>query len=463
VSPRRRTTPSRDSFPPPQPRRAGPGPARPSGRKPFGSTWWAKAWVDALEGRARLDPNRLPRGRTYARTGAAGQLTLQPGEVSAPVQGSRAKPYQVTVRVRTFDDHEWTRVLDAFAAEIGHTAALLDGELPPAVAADATGVGLDLLPGPGEIQPRCSCPDWADPCKHAAAVCYLVADELDRDPFGILLLRGRSREEVLAALRARRSSTATTQLGDGRGASYSSGDGGAMARAADPGVPARAAWRRDPADTPPAPLPPMPPEHPGRPPILPADVPAGSGIDAGALRALAVDAAGRAHELAQGARTSGLELTASEDLARRAAALVGPRWSAGDLDLEALAGRAGQKPRELLRQALAWQEAGRSGLRAYHDEWDPEPEILAEGRNLLGTGSRARHNRVTLGERQLRLGQDDRWYSFRRASDGGWDPDGAPQPRRRAADKSRRPDTDDHKRDQGSESNFNDDLSGEWE
>ncbi|MGH9046118.1 MAG: SWIM zinc finger family protein, partial [Acidimicrobiales bacterium] len=289
MSPRRRNTPSWGSFPPQQPRRPGPGPARPAGRKPFGSTWWAKAWVDALEGRARLDPNRLPRGRTYARTGAAGELTLQPGEVRAPVQGSRAKPYQVTVRVRTFEEHEWTRVLDAFAAEIGHTAALLDGELPPAVAADAAGVGLDLLPGPGEIQPRCSCPDWADPCKHAAAVCYLVADELDRDPFGILLLRGRSREEVLAALRARRSTASTAGHGGGRSTRPS----------VDPGVPARAAWQRDPASALPAPLPPMPPERPGRPSILPADVPAGSGIDASALRALAIDAAGRAHELAQ--------------------------------------------------------------------------------------------------------------------------------------------------------------------
>jgi hypothetical protein len=207
----------------------------------------------------------------------------------------------------------------------------------------------------------------------------------------------------------------------------------------------------------------LPPEHPGRPPILPADVPAGSGIDAGALRALALDAAGRAHELAQGVRTSGLELTASEDLARRASALVGPRRSAGDLDLEALAERAGQKPRELLRQALAWQEAGPPGLNAYRDEWDPESEALAEGRSLLGTGSRARHNRVTLGERQLRLGQDDRWYPFRRGSDGGWDPDGASLPRGRAANALRRPDADDDNPDPGNELGLDDDLIGEWE
>jgi uncharacterized Zn finger protein len=65
-------------------------------------------------------------------------------------------------------------------------------------------VGLDLLPGPGEVQPRCSCPDWADPCKHAAAVCYLVADELDRDPFLLFLLRGKGRDELLAGVRQRR-------------------------------------------------------------------------------------------------------------------------------------------------------------------------------------------------------------------------------------------------------------------
>ena len=433
MSPRRRAAASWESFPPRRPRLPGAGPVRAAGRKPFGATWWAKAWVDALEGRASLDPNRLPRGRTYARTGAAGPLTIRPGEVVASVQGSRSAPYRVTVRVRTFDDLEWTRILDAFAAEIGHAAALLEGELPPVVAADAAGIGLDLLPGPGEIQPRCTCPDWADPCKHSAAVCYLVADELDRDPFGILLLRGRSRGEILAALRARRSSTRDGAksgggIGEDRGATFQPGGPGGPG---GPGVPARAAWHRDLINVPPTP--PMPPQHPGRPPILPADPPAGTDIGVGALRALAVDAVRRAHALAQGARTSGLELTADEDVARRAAALVGPRSAASGLDLETLARRAGHKPRELLRRALAWQGAGRDGLSAYLEEWNPGPEALAEGRRLLGTGSRVRRNRVTRGERQLRLGRDDRWYSFRRASDGGWDPDEAPEPREPAA------------------------------
>lgn len=400
-------------YPRSGPRRPGPG-ARRAGRSRFGTTWWGRAWVEALEGRARLDPNRLPRGRTYARSGAAGELVLRPGEITAPVQGSRATPYRVTVRVRTFDEGEWRRIFDAFAAEIGHTAALLDGELPPGVAEDAARAGLDLLPGPGEIQPRCTCPDWADPCKHAAAVCYLVADELDRDPFGLLLLRGRSRQEVLASLRARRSDTRP----DGVEAAGSTG------RPADPGLRARDAWRSTGSVPAAPPLPPLPPEHHGRPPILAADAPEGSGVDAGALRSLAIDAAARALDLALGGTSSGLELSLDEDLARRAAALVGPTRPGAGPDLAALAKGAGLPARELVRRALAWQAGGPASLAVLERQWDPGPAALVAGCRQLGRGALARRNRVTLGDRQLRLGEDGRWYPYRRSADRTWEPDG---------------------------------------
>src|SRR5580704_5314775 len=175
-----------------------------SPRQVFGRTWWGRSWVEALEQRARLDPNRLPRGRTYARKGNVGTLTVEPGMVKAPVHGSRVTPYVVHVRVRVFDEQEWDRLFDAIAGRAAHTAALLDGDLLPEVVADAASAGVELLPGAGEVGPRCSCPDWANPCKHAAAVVYLMADVLDADPFALLLLRGRTRDEVLAALRRRR-------------------------------------------------------------------------------------------------------------------------------------------------------------------------------------------------------------------------------------------------------------------
>ncbi|HTW97672.1 MAG TPA: SWIM zinc finger family protein, partial [Acidimicrobiales bacterium] len=296
----------------------GPGPAR-QGRRGFGTSWWGKAWVQAIEGRARLDPNRLPRGRTYARTGAVGTLALAPGEVRAAVQGSRRTPYDVRVRVRAFTEAEWGRVLDALGDEIGRTAALLDGELPPEVASDVAKLGLDLLPGPGEVQPRCSCPDFADPCKHGAAVCYLVADALDDDPFGVLLLRGMGREEVLAGLRARRRGV-PAQSPARRGDT-------ALGRAAeeDAGVPARAAWQQEAA----APLPSLPfapplPLRPGAPTVLAADPPAETGLELAALRALAADASARALAVARGAGVAvvALDLDVGQDLARRAALLI---------------------------------------------------------------------------------------------------------------------------------------------
>lgn len=374
--------------------------------------------MEALEERASLDPNRLPRGRTYARQGAVGELDVRPGEVLAPVQGSRRAPYQVRVRVRPFSDQEWTVVLDALAAQAGHAAALLEGELLPEVAGDVRSVRLDLLPGPGEVQPRCSCPDWADPCKHAAAVCYLVADELDRDPFLLFLLRGKSREELLAGVRRRRRGGSP-----GPAASPAEGladDSGAEVWGEDPGVVAREAWTWSPdPSTPPAPLPP-PPRHPGRPVLLLDPAPDGSGLDAGALAALATDAARRAWRLATGGEGSGLELTLEEDCARWAAAAI--EGAPVPVDLDEMARRIGIERRTLFLRALAWRSGGRGGLASLVEGWDPDPSELAWGRAELGPTSRVSHNRVTLGDRQLRLGRDGRWYAYRKVR-GAWQPE----------------------------------------
>lgn len=396
-----------------KPRLPGPSAPRAAGRRAFGGSWWGQAWVEALEQRARLDPNRLPRGRTYARTGAVGTLTLAPGEILADVQGSRRSPYKVRVRVRQFDEAEWHRLLDALAAEIGHTAALLDGELPAGVADDIRSVGLDLLPGAGELQPRCSCPDWADPCKHAAAVCYLVADALDADPFGVLLLRGHGREEVLAGLRSRRHS-----------ATPASAAPLAVEPESDDGVLAREAWTRSPK---PVPAAPPPPRRAGRPVVLAADPPPDAGVDLAALRALAADAAARALALLQGAASSGLELTVEQDLARRAAALLADGQAGTDTPaLTELARRARLPGRELLCRALAFRYGGVEGLAMLDEAWDPGPVPVLAGHAMLGPGATARRNRVTLGERQLRLGRDGRWYPFRKDRAGRWNPDGVP-------------------------------------
>jgi uncharacterized Zn finger protein len=397
-----------------------------SGPPEFGRTWWGRAWLEALEQRARLDPDRLPRGREYARSGAVGDLILAPGEARARVRGRKTEPYHVRIRVRRFADDEWDRVLAAISARVGHAAALLDGELPPEIADDAAGAGLDLLPGGGEVGPRCDCPDDADPCKHSAAACYLIADALDADPFALFLLRGRTRDEVLAGIRAHRRGTAAA----GEAGPGSPGLAGQAEPAGDEGVDARTAFRT-PVPWVPIPAVPLPPRRPGSPAALPVDPPSSRPGLREDLVELAADAACRAWELATGlSADAGLALEPGTDLARRAARTLGtPAFAA-------LTTRSGVPGRDLARQALAWRQGGLAGLDLLRAEWDPaaaDPDaagLLDAARAVLraktGTAAAVHGNRVTAGRLQLRLGRDLRWYPYARA-DQDWEPSGVPQ------------------------------------
>ncbi len=353
---------------------------------------------------------------------------MRAGEIVAAVQGSWAKPYKVTVRVRTYSAKEWDRTLVALASQAGHLAALLDGEMPPGVADDLTAAGIDLLPVAGEVQPRCSCPDWADPCKHSAAVCYLVADTLDADPFLLFLMRGRDRDTLLAGLRARRAAGGAQTR---HGAADLDADP-ATSWGTDAGLSAQQAWARwatVAADgAPPIPAIPLPPPKHGRPTVLAMDPPAGSGLTSLSLQRLASDAAQRAWDLAHGERSTGLELSKAADLARRAAAMLTP--TTGQREIMELASSAGVSARDLLNQALAWRKGGSEGLFVLLEGWDAPRDSMTVGRALLGGQATVRRNRATLGERQLRLGRDGRWYPFRRsgrgAGAGAWMPDGTP-------------------------------------
>jgi hypothetical protein len=320
-------------------------------------------------------------------------------------------------------------------------AALLDGEMPPEVAEALATAKIDLLPVAGELQPRCSCPDWADPCKHSAAVCYLVADTLDADPFLLFLMRGRDRDSLLAGLRAKRAATGRPVPSDGqrggrarRSAADAGGPGTEQATSSGPdtGLVAREAWARwaiaSVGGAPPLPAIPLPPPKPGRPTVLAVDPPAGSGLTSAALQRLAADAVQRAWEMAHGEPSTGLELPFAADLARRAAAMLGPGGGQGEL-LE-LAASAGVRGKDLLNQALAWRDGGSEGLFVLQEDWDAGREPMVQGRALLGGQATVRRNRVTLADRQLRLGRDGRWYPFRRSGRSAgavtWTPDGAP-------------------------------------
>lgn len=366
----------------------------------FGQTWWGQAWLEALEGIAGGRTGRLGRGRTYARQNRAEDLAIEPGAVRALVQGSQPDPYEVDLQVRTFRDDEWDTVLDAIAAKAGHAAALLDGELDPGVVDDARTVEVELLPRARDLRTACTCPDEAEPCKHAAAVCYLLADALDADPFVLLLLRGRRREEVLDGVRLRRS--------------------GAEPEEPEPvmvGVDAAEAWAR-----PPGTLPHVPSvsDRPGRPAAWPSEPPTHAPFTGQGLRALIADAALRAWELCAGSVDAGMELDQRTDLARRS---VG----ASPAQRKEMSERSGIPVVELEVLASAWQFGGVDGVRA-HDErrWTPPPLEMARARDLVidaGHPARRVHvggNRVTAeGRLQFRRSRDGNWYLFSKDS-GHW-------------------------------------------
>jgi uncharacterized Zn finger protein len=146
---------------------------------------------------------RLGRGRAYARSGQVLEFDLRPGLVTARVQGSRRTPYEVVIEAPVADDAAWAAVEAAMAQRAAHLARLLAGEMPPEIEDVFDSVGVALFPRRArDLRGSCSCPDWGDPCKHVAAVYYLLAEAFDRDPFLVLAWRGRTRERLLAELHA---------------------------------------------------------------------------------------------------------------------------------------------------------------------------------------------------------------------------------------------------------------------
>ncbi len=193
-----------DEYPKSKPRRPANGIKAQSKR--FGQTWWASRWLAALE--RLMDAGRLGRGRSYARSGQVLNIDITPGVVQSRVQGSQPRPYQVEIRIAPLSEAEWNKVADAMAAQAIFAARLLVGEMPQDIEEAFTQSGVHIFPASrGDLRTKCSCPDYANPCKHVAAVYYLLGEQFDIDPFLIFQLRGKSKEEIMDMLRARRSAT----------------------------------------------------------------------------------------------------------------------------------------------------------------------------------------------------------------------------------------------------------------
>lgn len=172
-----------------------------SKRGDFGATWWAKRWIGTLES-FNLGA-RLTRGRSYARNGSVLSIDIAAGKVSAEVQGSFPEPYEITIKLKAMPASDWRKLAEALSTQAIFAAKLLAGEMPQEIEQAFKAAGLSLFPEKSrDLVTDCSCPDWSNPCKHIAAVYYLLGEEFDRDPFLLFKLRGMERAAFIELLGA---------------------------------------------------------------------------------------------------------------------------------------------------------------------------------------------------------------------------------------------------------------------
>lgn len=153
----------------------------------FCKTWWGNAWLQAL---SHIDyTNRIPRGARYARSGSVKSVVFDDNKITAKVQGSRVRPYTVTMTVKKFSRAEIDRLMDGILAKPSVVPQLLNMNLSPSVLDIAKEARLDVFPSSWvDLDMYCDCPDWAVPCKHIAAVVYMVGLEIDNNPFLVFQL-----------------------------------------------------------------------------------------------------------------------------------------------------------------------------------------------------------------------------------------------------------------------------------
>ncbi len=159
-------------------------------------TWWGKSWNKNLESYADYS-NRIGRGRSYVRHLAVVDLQIAPGKITALVQGSRGKPYEVVIAIKKMKQKNWQAVRKECQAQLSSLPDLLAGKFPKALQETFLRQGEGLFPTPQEISFDCSCPDWASMCKHVAASLYGVGARLDEDPALFFTLRQVDMDDLI--------------------------------------------------------------------------------------------------------------------------------------------------------------------------------------------------------------------------------------------------------------------------
>ncbi|MFJ8948636.1 SWF or SNF family helicase [Streptomyces sp. NPDC102381] len=389
----------------------------PARGRAFAETWWGQAWLKALEDTA-LDTAQLKAGRRLARAGAVGAVSVRPGRITAVVEDRGGATHRSDVLLQCLDEDEWDGFLTMAAERAGHIAALLDRDMPPHLVEDASASGVELLPGIGDLEPRCDCDAW-DHCAHTAALSYQLARLLDQDPFVLLLLRGRGERALLDELQVRSTVGAEPEAPH-------------EAREAE-GVDAAEAYASA-IVLPPLPGPPPLPDEPGLPPSLDTETPPPAGTDVDALGFLGAQAATEAHRLLTEALSPGheqrpapTELTVPQDAVRLASASPVTHIRARLAEVD---GRG----REGLTLAVhAWEYGGAAALDVLDEDRTPDAEGLVRARAALDAAwddderpalkaVRGRWSTAD-GQAQLRLGRDGRWWPYRKQR-GRWAPAG---------------------------------------
>lgn len=337
----------------------------------LGAIYWSQAWLAALRA-AGLDEEMLNQGETYARHDWGLEPFIDKGLVEANAGSGRRLNYDVAVRLPALSDDQWAQILERVAGSSARTAAMLDGDVEPAVLEDARAVGCELLPTGAELTWSCGCAEIVGAqslCKHVAGTLYVLADCFDEDPFDLLLLRGRSREELRAELSELRTGSAGEP---------------------DLDEVADRAWQRTPG---PLPVIPEAPESPGDLTAWATDPPPNAPFSAAGLRTVGTETAHRAWLRAHTTETSShLQLAITADLSRRAAlAEDTPGW-------KDLVTNSGLTSRELSARAQAWRIAGSAGVEV---QLDPQKSVKVSA------------------DAQMRQTQSGDWFRFEKRR-GRW-------------------------------------------
>lgn len=422
------------------------------GSRDIATGLWGNQWISRIEdpgtsygygyGSSGGQDSRMARARTYARKGAVGEITVRPGLISARVQGSRRTPYRCEIHVPELADAEWDRLFEGWSGAAEQVLPeLAHGRLGPQAYDFARRAQVELVPQPGQFTYHCSCPDWGDPCKHAAALAYVFARRLEQHADALLVLRGRELVDVCTEVAVRyheaeqaalEEEAAERSAAEEQARGVPAGEAFARAREAGglpalPPLPASAAGHREPAD-------------------LTARLTAGESVDPTVLRLLAADAARRAadaYACAVGVASPEPGAPAAPDGGDLVARLwldADPwhdtvRRAAGDTDpylVGRLMNSSDQARAQLARASVAWRHGGPSALAALDGEHVPGPENEAAAREQLAgiripgrvappRLQRTRGRLRLVGEDlELRWGPDGRWYPYTKNRGQWW-------------------------------------------